>query len=90
MIVLPDRLVEILACPFCKSEVRVEETRIFCKNEQCGLVFPIRDGIPVFLIEEADKPCPACDGQRTFDFGADELSCPACGASLQFAPDSDS
>ncbi len=49
-------LLEILACPKCKSDVKLEGERIVCKSPQCGLRYPIRDGIPVMLIEEAEKP----------------------------------
>ena len=49
-------LLAILACPACKTAVKVESEKLVCKNAQCGLRFPIRDGIPVMLIEEAEKP----------------------------------
>lgn len=49
-------LLEILACPKCKSKVILEGERIVCTNTRCGLRFPIRDGIPVMLIEEAEQP----------------------------------
>ena len=48
------RLLEILACPACKQEVRLEGDRLVCA--QCSRRYPIRDGIPVMLIEEADQP----------------------------------
>jgi uncharacterized protein len=45
---------EILACPSCKGEVRLDQPgeRIVC--QACGLRYPIRDGIPVMLIDEAE------------------------------------
>ena len=48
-------LLEILACPKCKSEVRLDEgaQRIICTSPSCGLRYPIRDDIPVMLIDEA-------------------------------------
>jgi len=51
-------LLEILACPKCKSEVRLDEgaQRIICTSPSCGLRYPIRDDIPVMLIDEAEKP----------------------------------
>ena len=49
-------LLEILACPKCKAPVREEADRLVCTNPQCGLRYPIRDGIPVMLIDEAEKP----------------------------------
>ena len=34
----------------------VEGDRIICTNAACGLRYPVRDGIPVMLVEEAEKP----------------------------------
>ena len=50
------KLLEILACPKCKSPVKLDGEKIVCQNPQCGLKYPIRDGIPVMLIDEAEKP----------------------------------
>ena len=47
-------LLDILACPLCKVEVRLEEDRLVCT--ECGRRYPIRDGIPVMLIDEAEVP----------------------------------
>ena len=52
---ISEELLEILACPKCKSNVELSNERICCTNEACGLRYPIRDGIPVMLIEEAEK-----------------------------------
>jgi uncharacterized protein YbaR (Trm112 family) len=48
-------LLTILRCPKCKSEVRIDDkqTRLKCVNPECCLVYPIRDEIPVMLVEEA-------------------------------------
>ena len=46
-------LLEILACPACKTAVTLEGDWLVCA--QCQRRYPIRDGIPVMLIEEADK-----------------------------------
>ena len=45
-------LLDILACPACKTPVRLEGERLICA--QCARRYPIRDGIPVMLIEEAE------------------------------------
>lgn len=45
-------LLEILACPACKASVELKGDRIICTK--CGRKYPIRDGIPVMLIEEAE------------------------------------
>lgn len=47
-------LLDILACPLCKAEVYREEDRIVCTK--CGRRYPIRDDIPVMLVEEAELP----------------------------------
>jgi uncharacterized protein len=49
-------LLKILACPKCKTPVVQEGDTIRCTNRNCGLIYPVRDGIPVMLIEEATKP----------------------------------
>ena len=49
-------LLEILACPFCRSEVRLErDSWLVCQNQECRRKYPIVEGIPVLLIEEGDK-----------------------------------
>ncbi len=48
-------LLEILACPACKSPVEFKAEKIVCTKPSCGLKFPVRDGIPVMLIDEAEK-----------------------------------
>ena len=53
---LRPELVEILACPACKQGVVLQGDRLICTNSNCGLRFPIRDGIPIMLIDEAEKP----------------------------------
>lgn len=46
-------LLSILACPDCKAPVEEREDKIVCTT--CGRKYPIRDGIPVMLVEEAQK-----------------------------------
>lgn len=48
-------LLEILRCPKCKSEVKIkdDQSALKCVNPECALVYPIRDEIPVMLVEEA-------------------------------------
>ena len=47
-------LLDILACPVCKAEVKLEGEKIVCVS--CGRRYPIREGIPVMLIDEAELP----------------------------------
>ncbi len=46
------KLLEILACPVCKGDIELREERIVCIK--CGRRYPIRDGIPVMLADEAE------------------------------------
>ena len=48
------KLLEILACPVCKAAVTEERERLSCIR--CGRRYPIREGIPVMLTEEAELP----------------------------------
>ena len=50
---MDEELLKILACPACKADVQLKEKRIVCTK--CGRKYPIRDGIPIMLIEEAEK-----------------------------------
>jgi LSD1 subclass zinc finger protein len=46
-------LLEILACPSCKTPVTLVRNGTALKCDQCKRVYPIRDDIPVMLIDEA-------------------------------------
>jgi uncharacterized protein YbaR (Trm112 family) len=46
------RLLELLVCPACRAEVRATESGLACQG--CRRVFPVRDGIPVMLVEEPE------------------------------------
>jgi len=48
-------LLDILACPKCKGDIHLTEAQdgLICNN--CKLLYEIRDGIPIMLIDEA-KP----------------------------------
>jgi uncharacterized protein len=50
---ISDELVAILACPQCEGKVVLEENGVRCVRADCGLLFPVTDGIPAMLIEEA-------------------------------------
>ena len=52
MSLAPD-LLEILVCPMCKAKVEMKPDRSGLKCIQCKRVYPIRDDIPVMLIDEA-------------------------------------
>ncbi|HOW35995.1 MAG TPA: Trm112 family protein [Candidatus Omnitrophota bacterium] len=46
-------LLAILACPACKGDVQMKDEKIVCTK--CGLKYPIKDGIPIMLVDEAEK-----------------------------------
>mgnify|MGYP001279896612 CR=1 FL=1 len=48
-------LMEILACPQCKQAVELSEDQQSISCPACRLKFPVRDDIPVMLIDEAES-----------------------------------
>ena len=54
---ISSELLEILACPACKGDIEYdpENQKLICIG-QCKRRYPIRDGIPVMLIGEAEIP----------------------------------
>lgn len=48
-------LFDILVCPKCKGDIRLNDSQngLICDN--CGLLYHIKDDIPVMLIDEAEK-----------------------------------
>ena len=48
-------LIKILACPVCHGALQEQESakQLVCSN--CHLGYPVRDGIPVMLVDEAVK-----------------------------------
>ena len=55
---LAPELLEILACPNCHSALAVDDERdeLVCVASDCGLAYPVVDGIPVMLVDEARRP----------------------------------
>ncbi len=50
---LDPRLLEILVCPLSKGPLTYDRARQELLSVQAGLAYPIRDGIPIMLIDEA-------------------------------------
>lgn len=48
-------LMSILACPKCKGDVEVDNEKGAILCQQCRLIYPVRDNIPVMLIDEAES-----------------------------------
>ncbi|MEE9392397.1 MAG: Trm112 family protein [Planctomycetota bacterium] len=59
---IPDEFLAMLRCPACRSELNLKESGdawwLTCRNEakECGLSFPVEDGIPHLVVESARKP----------------------------------
>jgi uncharacterized protein len=60
-------LLSIIVCPDCHGELVLSEvpdakqtgsaaTDVTLTCQSCGLVYPVKDGIPVLLVDEARKP----------------------------------
>lgn len=61
------QLLDLLRCPLDPSGARLEQTADGLACQRCRLVFPVREGIPCMLPEEATLP-PGCKS-------LDELPC---------------
>jgi uncharacterized protein YbaR (Trm112 family) len=48
-------LLEILACPQCKGDVRLTDAEDGLVCGACKLLYPIKDDIPIMLIDEAQR-----------------------------------
>ncbi|MEX0742755.1 MAG: Trm112 family protein [Actinomycetota bacterium] len=53
---LDPELLEILVCPNDRGDLDYLEAEQILVCKTCGYRYPIRDGIPVMLIDEAEKP----------------------------------
>ena len=47
-------LLEILACPACKADVKLQDNKIVCSNIKCNKKYPIKNGIPIMLVDESE------------------------------------
>ena len=50
---IPKDLLAMIACPLCKKPLRLLEESSGLKCEICKRVYPIRDDVPILLLEEA-------------------------------------
>jgi len=48
-------LLDILACPKCKGELEYKEADQVLECQACRLRYPIKDDIPIMLIDEAES-----------------------------------
>jgi len=49
-------LLDIIVCPSCRGALAVDETASELVCTSCGLAYPVRDDIPVLLVDEARRP----------------------------------
>ncbi len=49
------KLLEILVCPLTHGPLRYDREQNELVSERAGLAYPVRDGIPIMLVEEARK-----------------------------------
>lgn len=59
-------LLQILACPNCRAGLVVDEVAEELVCSSCRYAYPVRDDIPVLLVDEARKP-----GESSSDAGSD-------------------
>jgi uncharacterized protein YbaR (Trm112 family) len=57
-VTLDAELLEILVCPNDRGELDYQQDPEILVCLTCGYRYPVRDGIPVMLIDEAEKPPP--------------------------------
>jgi uncharacterized protein len=50
---ISQELLDILACPKCKGDIRLNDAKDGLICDRCKLLYEIRDDIPIMLIEEA-------------------------------------
>ena len=56
---LDERLLAILVCPLSRQKLRYDEAAQELVSDAAGLAYPVRDGVPVMLVDEARVLDPA-------------------------------
>lgn len=52
---LKQELLEILCCPACRGDLDYSKTQSTLRCQQCGTIYPVKDGIPIMLTEDVAK-----------------------------------
>ncbi|MFW6365668.1 MAG: Trm112 family protein [Spirochaetota bacterium] len=50
---IDSKLLNMLACPYCRGNVEYDTKEAVITCQECGLVYPVVDKIPVMIIEKA-------------------------------------
>jgi uncharacterized protein YbaR (Trm112 family) len=53
---LDPQLLDLVVCPACRQALAADEAKNELVCTACGLAYPVRDDIPVLLVDEARKP----------------------------------
>lgn len=71
---LDPALLDVLACPRCHAPLAVDHDKneLVCTGNSCGLAYPVRDAIPVLLVDEARNPHGVDLGHRPHHRAGDE------------------
>lgn len=56
---IDSRLLDLLVCPACHGDVAVDADGDVVACASCGRRYPVRDGIPVMLVDDAEAREPA-------------------------------
>jgi hypothetical protein len=59
---LDPSLLEIIVCPDCHGALAVDDDASELVCTKCGLAYPVRDDIPVLLVDEARRPGQPTEG----------------------------
>jgi uncharacterized protein len=70
-------LLDILVCPDCKGSLTVDYDHEELICNRCGLIYPVRDDIPVMLVDEARRPEPEPEPSAPSEQQAAEPAVPA-------------
>jgi uncharacterized protein YbaR (Trm112 family) len=52
------KLLAILVCPMTRTQLRYDEAAQELVSDKAGLAYPVRDGVPILIIEEAREFTP--------------------------------
>lgn len=72
------KLLEILVCPLTKTPLRYDSSARELISDQAGLAFPIRNGVPIMLVDEARMldDDPVAEGAAALARGAENGATP--------------